>query len=118
MTTTTDTRAGESAAPVRAAAGIGGALAAGGRAYVAGLLELGRAMGGFGREIAGETGEHVRATVRARNLRELAELQAAFAQRRVEMSATYAKELVDLARARSEEVIAPIAGLIGKDKGR
>ena len=40
----------------------------------------------------------MRATVRAKDLRELVELQAAYAQHRVELSATYTKELVDLAR--------------------
>ena len=79
---------------------VGGALGAGGKAYVAGVLDLGRALGGFGREILTEAGEHVRATVRAKDLRELAELQAAFAQRRIEMSATYTKEFADLARAK------------------
>ena len=95
---------------------VGGALSTGSKAYVAGVLELGRTLGGFGREILTEAGEHVRATVRAKNLREVAELQAAFAQHRIEMSATHAKEFVDLARAKSEEAIAPIAGLLKQDK--
>jgi hypothetical protein len=98
------------------AGGVGGALGAGGKAYVAGVLELGRILGGFGREILTEAGEHVRATVRAKNLREVAELQAAFAQHRIEMSATHTKEFVDLARASAEEAIAPIAGLLRQDK--
>ena len=51
-----------------------------------------------------------------KNLREFAELQAAYAQHRVELSATHAKELVDLARCRSEEVIAPFADLLKKNK--
>jgi hypothetical protein len=100
----------------QAAAGIGEALGTGSKAYVAGTLEIGRMLGGFGREILTETGEHVRASVRAKNLRELVELQAAFAQHRVEMTATHAKELVDLARCRAEEVIAPIAGLLENNK--
>ena len=73
-------------------------------------------LGGFGREILTGAGEHVRATVRAKNLREFAELQAAYAQHRVELSATHAKELVDLARCRSEEVIAPFTDLLKKNK--
>ncbi|MFQ8432035.1 phasin family protein [Amaricoccus sp. W119] len=55
-----------------------------------------------------------RAAARAKNLRALAELQAGFAQHRVEMSATYARELADLARAGSERTIAPIADLLRK----
>ena len=96
----------------RAAAEIGAAFGTGSRAYVAGALELARTLGGFGREIATETGEHVRATFRAKNLREVAELQAAYAQRRIEMSATHTKEYADLARANAEAVIAPVAGLL------
>jgi hypothetical protein len=99
----------------QAAAGVGEALGTGSKAYVAGALEIGRLLGGFGREILTDAGEHVRATVRAKNLRELAELQAAYAQHRVELSATHAKELVDLARWRSEEVIAPFADLLKKN---
>jgi hypothetical protein len=100
----------------RIATGLGGALGDGGKAYVAGVLELGRTLGGFSREILTESGQHVRATARAKNLRELAELQAAFAQRRIEMSATYTKEFADLACAKSEAVIAPFASLLARDK--
>ena len=102
----------------QAAAGISEALGTGSKAYVAGSLEIGRTLGGFGREMLTETGEHLRATVRAKNLRELAELQAAFAQHRIEMSATYAKELADLARTGSEQAIAPIADLLKEQDRR
>jgi hypothetical protein len=97
---------------LQAVARIGAALANGAGAYVAGCLDLGRAVGSFGREILGDTGEHLRAAVRAKNLRELAELQAAFAQHRIEMSAAHAKEFADLARSRAEQAIAPIAHLL------
>ena len=98
------------------ATNVGGALGEGGKAYVAGILELGRALGGFGREILTEAGEHVRATMQAKCLSEVVRLQAAYAQHRLEMSATHAKEFVDLARVKSEEVIAPIADLVKQDK--
>jgi len=100
----------------RVAGDVGGALGTGGKAYAAGVLELCRTLGGFGREILTEAGEHVRATVGAKSLREVAELQAAFAQHRIEMTATHTKEFVDLARARAEEAIAPMAGLLKQDK--
>ena len=100
----------------QAATEVSGALAAGSNAYVGGVLELGRTLGGFGREILDEAGAHVRATLKAKNLREVGELQAAFAQHRVEMSATHTKEFADLARAKSEEVIAPLAALLKQDQ--
>ena len=95
---------------------VSNALAAGGKAYVAGVLELGRTLGGFGREVLAEAGQHVRATFQAKNLREVAELQAAWAQHRVETSTAHVKEFADLARAKSEEVIAPLAALLKQDK--
>ena len=98
------------------AAGVGGALATGGSAYVAGVFEIGRTLGGFGREILTEAGEHVRATLRAKSLRELGELQLAWTQHRVEMAATHARELADLARTKSEETLAPVAALVRQDK--
>jgi hypothetical protein len=93
-----------------------GALTAGGKAYIGGMVELGRTLGGFGREVITEGSEHVRSTLQARNLRAVGELQAAFAEHRIEVSASHAKEFADLVRAKSEEVIAPIATLLKQDK--
>jgi hypothetical protein len=95
---------------------LSGALTAGSRAYVNGVLELGRTLGGFGREIAAEAGRLVRATIEARSLREVAELQAAWVQHRVETSTAHAKEFADLAHARTMDVIAPFAALLKQDK--
>ena len=95
---------------------LSGALGASGKAYVGGILELGRTLGGFGREVLTEAGEHIRATFQARNVREVAELQAAWAQRRIETAATHAKEFADLARVKSEDVIAPLTALLKPQK--
>jgi hypothetical protein len=91
---------------------LSGALTAGGRAYVTGVFELGQTLGGFGREIAAEAGRHVGATFEARSLREVAELQAAWVQHRVETSTAHAKEFADLAHARTMDVVAPFAALL------
>ena len=93
-----------------------GALTAGSRAYVNGVLELGRTLGGFGREIVAEAGRHVRATIEARSLREVAELQAAWVQHRVETSTAQAKEFADLAHDKAMDVIAPFTALLKRDK--
>src|ERR1700681_1953412 len=98
------------------AAELSGALTAGSRAYVNGALELGRTLGGFGREIGAEAGRHVRATIEARSLREVAELQAAWVQHRVETSTAHAKEFADLAHTKAMDVIAPFAALLKQDK--
>jgi len=91
-------------------------LAVGSRAYVNGVLELGRTLVGFGREIAAEASQHVRSTIEARSLRETAELQAAWVQHRVEISTAHAKEFADLTHARTMDVIAPFAALLKQDK--
>jgi hypothetical protein len=98
------------------AANVSDALVAGGRAYVNGVRELGRTLGGFGREIGAEAGRHVQATFETRNLREAAELQAAWAQHRIETSTAQAKEFTDLAWAKTEDVIAPFAALLKPEK--
>jgi hypothetical protein len=95
---------------------VTGALAAGGKTYFTGVLELGRTLGGFGREVLGELAEHLRATVRVKDVHEAGALQVAWVQHRLEMSATHAKEFVDLARVKSEEVVAPFAALLKPDK--
>jgi hypothetical protein len=95
---------------------LSGALTAGGRAYVNGVIELGWVLSGFGREIAAEAGQHVRATIGAQSLREVAELQAGWAQHRVETSTAHAKEFADLAHARTLEVIAPFAAALKQAK--
>ena len=98
------------------ATGLPSALSAGSRAYVNGVLELSRTLGGFGREVAAEAGRHVRATIDAKCLREAAELQAAWLQHRVETSTAHAKEFADLASAKAMDVIAPVATLLKQDK--
>jgi hypothetical protein len=83
---------------------------------VNGGLELGRTLGGFGREIAAEAGRQVHATIEARSLREVAELQAAWVQHQVETSAAHAKEFADLTNIKIMDVIAPFAALLKQDK--
>ncbi|HYZ24371.1 MAG TPA: phasin family protein [Rhodopila sp.] len=94
------------------AASAPAALLVGGKAYVGGVTELGRMLGGFTREVVAEAGQHMRATLQAKNLRDMGELQASWAQHRIETSASHAKEFADVVLARSRDVIAPIAALL------
>jgi hypothetical protein len=98
------------------AANLSDALVVGGRAYVDGVRELGRTLGGFAREIGAEAGRHIQTTFEARSAREAAELQASWAQHRIETSTAHAKEFADLALAKTGEVIAPFAALLKQDK--
>ena len=74
MTTKTNTPAPKPALRERietvrgTATEVGGAFAEGGKAYVGGLIELGRTLGAFGREILGEVGQHARATMQANTI--------------------------------------------------
>ncbi len=88
-----------------------GALVEGSRASLNGMVDLGRTLLGFGRELLDESTRHIRDSLNAKNLRELGELQAAWLQHRIETSAAHAKEVADLARARSIEAITPFAPL-------
>lgn len=96
------------------AGNLGSALTDSGKAYYAGVMALGRTLGEFGRETLNEASEHLRQTMSAKNVREVAEMQAAYAQRRVDMSATHAKEFIDQAHDKSLDVIAPISSLLNK----
>jgi len=73
------------------ATSLSGALRAGGRAYVS-------------------------VTLKARSLREVAELQAAWVQHRAETSTAHVKEFADLAHTKTMDVIAPFAALLKQDK--
>jgi hypothetical protein len=113
---TSDGLCGRSGGAKALATELPGALAAGGRAYVDGVAALGRTLGAFGREVLTEAGQHVRATFGARSVREIGELQTRWAQHRIETAATHANAVVDLVRARSEAVLAPVAALFKQDK--
>ena len=84
--------------------------------YFAGVVALGRAIGEFGRETATEFGQHAKATLEARSIRDVAELQAGWVQHRVETATAHAKELADLAREKTEDVIEPFAALLKQGK--
>lgn len=84
--------------------------------YVSGIVALGSAIAGFGRETVAEFGQHAKATLDARSIREVAELQAGWVQHRVETATAQAKELADLTREKTEEVIEPFTALLKQDK--
>ena len=94
---------------------ITSAVGASGRAYANGVVELGKALFGFGREAYEEVVDNVRATANAKCMREVAELQAAFIQTRIENSTAHMKEFADLARVKAEETVEPLVGLVKKE---
>lgn len=95
---------------------LSNAVTTGSKAYVDGIVALGRAFGDYRREILDEATRHVRATVSAKSLREVGELQAAWVQQRVETSTAHTKEIADLARTQTKAVIAPFTALLDRQK--
>ena len=92
------------------------AFGAAGKAYFTGIGEIGRTLFGFGREAYTDTVEHIQASFQAKDLRAVAELQAAFLQNRVEQSAAHANELVEVTRDQMEASIKPIIELLDEKK--
>ncbi len=82
------------------------------KAYYSGINVLGKTLFGFGKEFYGETTEHVQKTMRAKCLSEVAGLQAAYLQSRIETSATHGKEFIDVARVQAEETMKPVIQLL------
>ncbi|MEO1749789.1 MAG: phasin family protein, partial [Pseudomonadota bacterium] len=63
-----------------------------GKAYYSGLSVLGQTIWGFGQEVYGEVTNHAQKTMQAKSLSDVASLQAAFVQTRIETSAAHSKE--------------------------
>lgn len=93
-----------------------GAFGAGGKAYVSGLVELNKTLFGYGKEIFDGAVEHSKKTLAAKNMREVMELQAAYAQTRVETSTAHVKEFADLARVKAQAALAPIVDAVKSAK--
>jgi len=83
-----------------------------GKAYYAGLSTIGRTLFGFGKEFYGEVSGHAQKTMSAKSVREVAELQAAFVQSRIETSAAHGKELIDVTALEAEKTMKPVIELL------
>ncbi len=83
-----------------------------GKAYYSGVTVLGQTLFGFGKEFYGEVTEHAQKTMKAKSLSEVAGLQAAFMQTRIETSAAHGKEFIDVARVQAEETMKPVIALL------
>ncbi|MEO0487530.1 MAG: phasin family protein [Pseudomonadota bacterium] len=83
-----------------------------GKAYYAGVSTLGRTLFGFGKEFYGEVTTHAQKTMSAKSVREVAELQAAYIQTRIETSAAHGKEFIDVATVEAEKTMKPVIELL------
>jgi hypothetical protein len=89
-----------------------GAAVAFGKAYYSGVSVLGQTLWGFGQEFYGEVTNHAQKTMQAKSLNEVASLQAAYVQNRIETSAAHGKEFIDVAREQTEQTMKPIIELL------
>ncbi|MEL7012207.1 MAG: phasin family protein [Pseudomonadota bacterium] len=83
-----------------------------GKAYYGSLTVLGQTLWGFGQEVYGEVTDHAQKTMQAKSLSDVASLQAAFVQTRIETSAAHSKEFIDVAREETEKTMKPIIELL------
>lgn len=83
-----------------------------GKAYYAGVTTVGSTLWGFAQEFYGEGANHVQKTFQAKNVQQVAELQAAYLQSRIETSAAHGKEFIDVARGEAEKTLKPIVDLL------
>ena len=83
-----------------------------GKAYYSSLSVLGQTIWGFGQEVYGEVTNHAQKTMQAKSLSDVASLQAAFVQTRIETSAAHSKEFIDVAREETEKTMKPIIELL------
>ncbi|MCH2076004.1 MAG: phasin family protein [Rhodobacteraceae bacterium] len=83
-----------------------------GKAYYAGLTTVSKTLWGFGQEFYGEVTDHAQKTMQAKNIQQVAELQASFMQTRLETSAAHGKEFIDVARVETEKTLKPVIELL------
>ncbi len=83
-----------------------------GKAYYSGVSVLGQTLWGFGQEFYGEVTSHAQKTMQAKSLSEVAGLQAAYMQTRIETSAAHGKEFIDVAREQAEQTMKPVIELL------
>ena len=83
-----------------------------GKAYYSGMSVLGQTLWGFGQEFYGEVTNHAQKTLQAKSISDVASLQAAFVQTRIETTAAHGKEFIDVAREQTEQTMKPIIELL------
>ena len=95
--------------------GASSAISTSATAYVTGVSDVVKAIYGIGQEIAQETVEHGKTSMKANCVKTLAEQQAGYVQHRIESSSVHMKTVADVANASFTKVYAPLLGLL-KDR--
>ncbi|PIB26007.1 hypothetical protein BFP76_13600 [Amylibacter kogurei] len=85
-------------------------------AYVSGVTAITKSVFGIGKEIAQETVDHGKMSMKANCMRSLVEMQAGYVQHRVESSTVHFKTVADVTTESVKNVYAPIAELVNNRK--
>lgn len=92
--------------------GAASAIGTSATAYVTGVTALVKTMYGIGQEVAQETVEHGKSSMKANCVKTLAEMQAGYVQHRIESSSVHMKAVADVASENLKNVYAPLIGLL------
>ena len=101
----------------KAARSLFGALTLSGRKTLEGVLAFDKAVFGIVKNNVTSAIDHTKATMSAKSINDVVELQAAYAHSYIEATAANSRELLDLAKTRTEEAYAPVKVALSELKG-
>ena len=92
------------------------ALTESGRKTFEGVLAFDKALLGIVKESITAYVDHGKATLQARSINDVVDLQAAYAHSAIEATAANTRELLDLAKTKTEEAVAPLKEVVAELK--
>lgn len=90
-----------------------GAFYHSGRKSVEGVIAVDKALLGYAKDTVSGTYDAARKSMGAKDINELIDIQASYAHRYIEASATNAREAIDLARMKALDAYAPLKDAFG-----
>ena len=117
-TTTATARKSATKQPAAAATNVFSSLAKSGAKTLEGIVEIDKALLGYARDSIVGYVEHGKASLAAKDINTLIDLQASFLHSAIESGAANTREVIELARARSTEAYAPVKDAIDTYRSR
>lgn len=109
---TKTTRKAAAAQPVAATTTVLSSLTDSGRKTLEGVIEIDKALLGYARESITGFVDHGKASLAAKDINSLIDLQASFLHTMIETGAANTREIVDLTKTKVEEAYAPVTDAI------
>lgn len=94
-----------------------GAFTQSGKKAFAGVIEFDKALFGIAKNTVSGALNHGKATMSAKCINDVVDLQAAYAHSYIEDAAANSRELIDMARSKTQEAYAPVKEAIADLKG-